>query len=381
VHRVRFLSPVLVSMILGAAPAAQAAEAVLAVAPDASGITAFGGEVVLSQHDAATGRWALMRLRNGALERLPVAERSVPFDADLGPDAAGRPIVVYSRCKQEPEMTSGLAPTPDWQTARSCDIYKLPLTGDTPERKLVAASSAGKSETTPSTWWGALAFVRFRDGVSVPTIEYLPHATATRFASADPVTGALGTATTPGGLAAGSARDGATIYWLRVTKDLAHTPVPGAGSCTTAAGCELVASPAPAYAASASRSQFPPAEIDVVRSDLGYRWMTGPGGVRVLAPPARVQCAPSASPAAVYMSAQWRGGRHTVRVLRQDPGEPTRQVGSVQKRSLATGVYIAIPRLLRCGDRTRLTYEVTTGDYKQHVSFTVARAGLGRGPR
>jgi hypothetical protein len=476
----------LVLMILGAASAAQAAETLLAPAPDTSGITAFGGEVVLSQRDAATGRWALVRLRNGALERLPVAERSVPFDADLGPDAAGRPMVVYSRCTQEPNVTSGLAPTPDWQTARGCDIYKLPLTGDIRERKLVAASSTGKSETTPSTWRGALAFVRFREGVQVPTIAYLPagasrarhlgggsvqvcheckaggshdsvdqldlgpsrvayawrmtggfvygvgiawelrsaalaggpsvlldsglisgtcgfrlpsapsasanpigyldaggecETTATWFATADPVTGALAAATTAGGLAAGSARDGDTIYWLRVTKDLAHTRVPGAGSCTAASGCELVASPAPADVASSPRPRFPPADIDVVRSDIGYRWVTGPAGVRVLAPPARVPCAPSASSAAVYVSAQWRRGTHTVRVLRLDPGGATRQVGSVQKRSLAAGVYVAAPRLLRCGDRTRLTYEVTTGGHTQRISVAVARASLGRRAR
>ena len=59
-----------------------------------------------------------------------VAQRSVPFDADAGPGRDGQPVVVYSRCRQEPTLTAGLAPTPDWQTARGCDVYELPLTFD-----------------------------------------------------------------------------------------------------------------------------------------------------------------------------------------------------------------------------------------------------------
>ena len=43
---------------------------------------------------------------------------------------------MYSRCRQEPTLTTGLAPTPDWQTARGCDLYELPLTGTPTERKL-----------------------------------------------------------------------------------------------------------------------------------------------------------------------------------------------------------------------------------------------------
>jgi hypothetical protein len=201
--------------------------------------------------------------------------------------------------------------------------------------------------------------------------------TSTRFATADPVTGGLATAPTPG-LAAAAARDGTTIYWLRITGDASRAPVPGAGSCTSAGGCELVSSSTPAYAASRPEPRFAPADVDLTRSDTGYRWRRTASGVRVLAPPAHVPCAPSSSPTPLYVSANWSRGRHMVRVSRQDPGHAARAVGGTQKRSLPPGVYISAPRLARCGDRTRITYVVTTGGHAQRISFSIARAPLPR---
>jgi hypothetical protein len=407
-NRRRSLSP-LVCLAL-AAPAAlagpaalvapaQASDTVLSPAPNASGVTAYAGQVVLSQLDPATGKWALVRLQNGALSPLPVAERSVPFDADAGPDAAGNPVVVYSRCAQEPPVTAGLAPTLDWETATGCDLYELPLTGTPVEHKLTAASAAGESETTPSMWRGNLAFVRHASNSAIPTIEYLavgakkprhlgggsvqacqpdptgkndycsfkpthdsidqldlgpariaytwqmvggsvdgtgigwelrsalltggpstlldaglisgtcgfelpsgPTATSslisylyakapcdttdTSFATVNPVTGIRALAPTPGGLAAGAVRDGNTIYWLRVGGSTTDVPVPGAGSCTVAdAACQLVASTVPQYVTQPTQEALAPAEVDVIKSGLGYRWVTGPAGIRLLRPP------------------------------------------------------------------------------------------------
>ena len=106
----------------------------------------------------------------------------MPFDADAGPDAAGDPVVVYSRCARDPANASGSAggqdfgagPAPDWQGARGCDLYELPLTGAPTERKLTTASSASGSETTPSMWRGGLAFARHADGSAVTKLLYLP---------------------------------------------------------------------------------------------------------------------------------------------------------------------------------------------------------------
>jgi hypothetical protein len=412
----------------------------------------------------------------------------VPFDADAGPDAQGDPVVVYSRCRRDPVLETGsLAPAADWQTARGCDLYELALSTAAPrERKLTTASSKTKSETTPSTWRGGLAFARHADGGQAPQILYLargrtaprrlgagavptcsapsrcgaanmhvgvdqldlgpsraayvwrmvggavygtgiawelraaplaggrstlldtglvsgacgfalpsaPNAAAspiaylaagaacdvtqTSFATADPVTGARATAPTPGGLAAGAVRDGDTIYWLRVAGTQPQTPVPGVGACSVAtAHCELVASSVPPLAPQPAHRQSSPADIDVARSDLGYRWVSGPGGVQLLRPPATVPCAPSQQAAFIYASARWSRGRHSVRVLRQDPGKAAHRVGSPLTRSRGAGSPI-FSLLARCGARTRLTYVVTTGRSTRRVTYAIARA---RAPR
>ncbi|HEX4364605.1 MAG TPA: hypothetical protein VHZ75_08655 [Solirubrobacteraceae bacterium] len=463
---------------------AQAADTVLAPANGAAAITAYDGRVVFSRLDPMTGKWALVRWQAGVVDVLPVAERSVPFDADAGSDRAGNPVVVYSRCRQDPTTSlAGLAPAADWETARGCDLYELNLSGTAAEHKLATASSASASETTPSMWRGALAFARHTDGGAVPKILYLPagskrprrlgggavqactgatgcdfkgshddveqldlgpsraayvwrmtggatygiglvwelrgaptaggystlldsglvsgacgfglpsapdasaspigylaagaecDVTKTSFATADPVTGDHTTADTPGGLAAGAARDGDTIYWLRVTGPAANVPVPGVTSCTVAtAQCQLVASSLPTYAPSPRVSQSTPADLDLARSDMGYSWVRGPAGTRLLRPPARIPCAPSKQVAYVATSARWSSGHHSVQVLRQDPGHLSRPIGSRQSRSSSLGGLDS--RLLHCGDRARFTYAVTTAGRTQRVSFGVVRATL-----
>jgi hypothetical protein len=481
--RSRLLLPALLLLLAAALPSAahaQSSDAVLAPAPDSAAITAYGGHVVLSRRDPQTGNWALVRWHAGVVDVLPVAQRSVPFDADAGPGRDGRPVVVYSRCRVEPTLTPGLAPTPDWQTARGCDVYELPLTGTPTERKLTAVSSASQSETTPSTWRGGVAFVRHADRAFVPKVLYLPagakrlrslghgsvqtcsekafcafarrhdsvdqldlgpsraaylwrmtggavygtgvvwelravplaggrsllldgglisgtcgfglpsaanasrspiayldagadcDVTQTSFATADPVTGAHAAAPTPGGLAVGAAHDGTAIYWLR-TKAPTDVPVPGALSCTVAtAACELVGSGVPAYAPAPSRQQTAQADIDVVASDLGYHWVRGPAGTRLLRPPARVPCAPSQQAAFIYAAARWTGAKRTVHVLRQDPGKPAHALGGPITRSMAGGT-VLFSKLLTCGARTRLTYVVTSRNGGGRVSFAVAR--------
>ncbi|MDX6688546.1 MAG: hypothetical protein QOG15_3 [Solirubrobacteraceae bacterium] len=489
--RLRHVAPLL---LLAAAPTpAQAADTVLAPAADTAGITAYGGHVVLSRRDASTNRWALVRWHAGVFDVLPVPERSVPFDADAGPDATGDPVVVYSRCAQDPPNLSGspggtdfgAGPAPDWQTARGCDVYELSLSGTPTEHKLTAASSASRSETTPSIWRGGLAFARHADGGSVAKLLYLPkgsakprslgagsvqacerdcgalrnHAgidqldigpsraaylwrmsggavsgtgigwelraasltggrstllssgqisgacgfhlpsgptattpdglvsyvdagsdcgpTTTSFATIDPRTGALGSAATPGGRAVAAVRDGDTIFWLRSTGPAIDVPIPGVTSCSIAgAGCELVASPVPAYEQLPSRLEGSPARIDLVRSGLGYRWVRGPGDTQLLRPPATIPCAPSSQPAYVYTAARWSKGPHRVAVLRKDAGKPARAIRTPQTVSYPKVVDTASTRLVRCGDRTRLTYVVTTNGRARRVSFTVARARM-----
>jgi len=120
------------------------------------------------------------------------------------------------------------------------------------------------------------------------------------------------------------------------------------------------------------RTQDPPADVDFERSGLGYRWVRGPFGVRLLRPPATVPCALSTQASRVQAGAMWSGKR-TVRLLRRDRGASVRQVGSPWTRSVPAG-YHQPPRLLRCGDSMRLTYVVTKGSATARVSFAVARA-------
>jgi hypothetical protein len=487
--RSRRLAPLL---LLAAAAPAQAADTVLAPAAGTAAITAYRGHVVLSRRDPATNRWALVRWHAGVVDVLPVAQRSVPFDADAGSDAAGDPVVVYSRCSEDPPSLPGgadfgAAPAPDWQSARGCDLYELSLTGTPVEHKLTAASSKTQSETTPSMWRGGLAFARHADGSAYTKLVYLPKGsrksrtlgggsvqtcdencsplrshdgidqldigparavflwrmsggsvggtgiawelraaslkggqstlldsggisgacgfslpsagtattsdglvsylgagsdcgpTQTQFATVDPVTGVRGVAATPGGLAAGASRDGDTIYWLRASGPAAQVPVPGVGSCSVAgAGCELVASSLPAYAPQPARVGGNSSTTDLVRSGLGYRWVRGPGGVQLLRPPGSVPCAISSQPAYVYTAARWSKGPHRVAVLRRDAHRSARAIRTPQTRSSPRFVDAAATRLVRCGDRTRLTYVVTTAGRSRRVSFAVARAAAPR---
>ncbi|MGI8623567.1 MAG: hypothetical protein ACR2NB_08780, partial [Solirubrobacteraceae bacterium] len=82
--------------------------------------------------------------------------RSVGFDADVGPDANGAPVIVYSRCRREPAVTL-IGGQGDWQTARGCDLYRYSL-ATRRETKLHHVSSVRSSETTPSIWRGRIAF-------------------------------------------------------------------------------------------------------------------------------------------------------------------------------------------------------------------------------
>lgn len=110
----------------------------------------------------SSGSYHLTALIGGAVRRLPVAPRSVPFDVDLGPDRRGSTVAVYSRCAREPDLpAAGRSPLahPSYTRGRGCDIYRFDFaTGR--ERKLAGASTAGASEVLPSVWRDKIAFAR-----------------------------------------------------------------------------------------------------------------------------------------------------------------------------------------------------------------------------
>jgi hypothetical protein len=120
-------------------------------------LSAYGGRLVWSRVDPTTGDFFLVTRARGVTSAPSISPRKVPFDADVGPDRRGKPVVVYSRCLEEPQRYS--YGTPIWREARGCDLYRYDFaTGR--ERKVLPASTAGASEFLPSIWRGRISFFR-----------------------------------------------------------------------------------------------------------------------------------------------------------------------------------------------------------------------------
>jgi hypothetical protein len=136
---------------------AQVPERVIDQVGRPTAITAYGDVAVWSAFDEATRRYALHAWSNGAVVALAVAERSVPFDADVGPDAHGNSVVVYSRCRKEPDVSASFDSLPSWAFGRGCDIYRYRFS-DGREQRLKVAASVRRSEVVPSIWRSRLAY-------------------------------------------------------------------------------------------------------------------------------------------------------------------------------------------------------------------------------
>lgn len=143
----------LAAVLVLASPAAAADKVLTTVAEDTP-LSAYGGHVVWSAPVA--GGYGLVHWHNGQLEPLPVAPRSVPFDVDVGSDARGRAVAMYSRCREEPRVDD----LDSWTIAGGCDVYAYTLEGAGRERRVRRVSRRSSSETTPSMWRGAIAFAR-----------------------------------------------------------------------------------------------------------------------------------------------------------------------------------------------------------------------------
>jgi hypothetical protein len=136
-----------------AAPSATVLDTVTRATP----VAAYGGLAVWSAYDPATNRYTLRAFRDGQATTLPVAARRAPFDADVGPGAGGRPVVVYSRCRSDAIRIEPFDGLPEWSEARGCDVHRLdPVSGS--DRVLKAASSKVRSEFLPAIWGSRLAY-------------------------------------------------------------------------------------------------------------------------------------------------------------------------------------------------------------------------------
>jgi hypothetical protein len=82
------------------------------------------------------------RIRNRNRD-LPVRPKAGLFDPDLGINAQGHRVIVYTRC-------AGLS-------GRDCDVWQYDV-ADRRESKVPGASTTACSEFAPSVWIGAVAF-------------------------------------------------------------------------------------------------------------------------------------------------------------------------------------------------------------------------------
>jgi hypothetical protein len=154
---------VLVGLLVAAAPAS--ADTTIETVARPTPLSAFGGRLVWSQFDPATGAYLLMTRANGVTSPVPVRPRSVPFDVDLGPSPAGDTLAVYSRCARDPRapdprISNAIAhELPNWRTGRRCDLFKFNFASGT-ERRIKRISTRGASEFLPSIWQRRIAFSR-----------------------------------------------------------------------------------------------------------------------------------------------------------------------------------------------------------------------------
>jgi hypothetical protein len=123
----------------GPATAQSSGERVVAL-DRATPVREYAGWLLFSRWDGSAYR--LATLHDGQVRDLPVPAQAEPFDADVGPDSAGRPSAVMSLCKG------------------SCDLFVLGFEAGDELRPVRNANTNGKDETDPSVWKGRLVFAR-----------------------------------------------------------------------------------------------------------------------------------------------------------------------------------------------------------------------------
>src|SRR4051812_2454787 len=141
---------------------ASAADQVVATVDAPTHVSGYAGALAWSARDPATGRFALMYTDPAyPAAALPVAQRSVPFDADLGPGPDGTPWIVYSRCATEPPLSTPLSTSTVYTQGRGCGLYRFDVTSG--EEKAIGPAPKRASDVLPSVWKGRIAFARVYD--------------------------------------------------------------------------------------------------------------------------------------------------------------------------------------------------------------------------
>jgi hypothetical protein len=143
--------------------AARASSTPIATLSAESPISAGQGWLVWSVRSG--DGWSLDGYHGGRVVGLPVAPRPQPFDAEVGSNADGAPVVTYSRCRVTPKMEdaglyvkgTGTLAAPN--TGAGCRLRLLELNSGK-ERTPQLPEPRGVSDTTPAMWRGTLVFAR-----------------------------------------------------------------------------------------------------------------------------------------------------------------------------------------------------------------------------
>ncbi len=120
----------------GSAPAAGAA-AKIADPPSVTALRPYRNTLAGNQWDPVVKGYRFWLYHDGATHALPIPTRPSAEDFDLGTDAKGVPLLVYTRCNPR------------------CDVYAAGFGGA--ERKLRAASSPTADESAPTRSRGRIA--------------------------------------------------------------------------------------------------------------------------------------------------------------------------------------------------------------------------------
>ncbi len=142
----------LLTLLFGSAPAAAqspAAPAEESLVPLDRGthVREYAGWLLFSRWDGSAFR--LSTWHAGTVRDLAVSSQAKAFDADLGPDSAGRPSAVFSQCEG------------------SCDLAVIGLAPGASPRPVRNANTSQQDETSPSVWRGRIAFARRYDAQTV----------------------------------------------------------------------------------------------------------------------------------------------------------------------------------------------------------------------
>jgi len=151
-------------LLFTALPAGAEADDLIAAVARPTPVSAFDGRIVWSDYDPLSQRYFLTQRVDGVTSRLPLEPRSVPFDVDLGPDADGKAVAAYSRCRRDPpvrdpRLANALAQLPDWSRGRRCDVYMYSF-DQAREVRVRFTSTQGASEYLPTVWTDRIAFAR-----------------------------------------------------------------------------------------------------------------------------------------------------------------------------------------------------------------------------